>query len=182
MSEAESWKQVVVEQDPSQMKPADVANLGPAPREVTEGLERYIRRAKPSWAPLWWTLAALTIAGYTLMFAIDGFNAKLLAGSWWPILLVALAIWTKRNANHRRAALRAVFRDGGLRFARIVENQQIPMGRNRYRYIARFDVDGRKVQLINFNDAMTMLALGTLVEVLYNPAVPDEIVPAFLLV
>lgn len=185
MSEGESWQQLMNEASPSAMKPADIAMLGPPPRDLMPAHEKYIKAAKPSFTWLWTTLAVLSIGSYAMMMAIVGFETSMLTGMWFPAGTVGLAIWTARRASRRRGVLRRVFRDGHLRFARLEECIQIPVGRGlarRYRYISRFDVDGRKVGLVNMNDGMSLTPIGTLVEVLYLPDASDEIVPTFLLV
>lgn len=185
MSEGESWKQVMMEASPSEMKPADVAMLGSAPRDLTAVHQKYIKVAKPSWAGLWIAIAIFSVASYAMMMSIVGIHTSMLTSLWWPILTIGLAIWTHRNAKRRRETLTRVFRDGGLRFARLEECIQVPVGRGmgkRHKYYARFNVDGRKVQLVNMDDGMSLTPVGTLVEVLYLPDVPDEIVPTFLLV
>jgi len=146
--EGETWKQLMIEASPSAMTPSDVAMLGPAPRDLTPTHEKFLKLAKPSWAPLWIIFAVFSIAGYAMMFAVVGFEARMLTSLWWPALMVGLAVWTGRNASRRRAALRRVLREGHLRFARLERCAQIAVGRGlgkRYRYHSIFDVDGRKV-------------------------------------
>ena len=62
MSEDDSWKRVVVEKDPSTMTPADVASVGPPPRELTPALQQYVKRMKPSYAGLWIFIAVFSTA------------------------------------------------------------------------------------------------------------------------
>lgn len=183
--EGESWKQLMMEASPSAMKPSDVAMLGAAPRDLTPAHEKFLKLAKPSWAPLWIILSVLSISGYAMMIAITGFSSSALTGLWWPALTVGLAVWTGRNAARRRAALRRTLREGQLRFARLEQCVQIPVGRGlakRYRYHSIFDVDGRKVPFVIMDDGMSLTPLGSLVEVVYLPELPGEIVPTFLLV
>jgi hypothetical protein len=186
MSDGETWRQVVVEKDASQMQVADVANLGPAPRELTPGLNAYVKKMKPSWAGFWIAVAALSIVSYAGLIASAGsFSSGLISGLGWVGGSIALAVWTGKRSKAARGALRSTLRDGQIRFARLDENRQTQHGSGmskKYRYHAVFDVDGRKVAFVSWNDAMSMINRGQLVEVVYNPAVPDEIVPTFLLV
>jgi hypothetical protein len=186
MSEGETWQQVMIEKPVSAMKIADVANLGPAPRELTPGLNKYIKTMKPSWAVFWAIVAVISVVSYVpLLTSADTFSAGMLTGLAWVGGAVALAIWTGKRSARGRAALRSTLRDGEIRFARLDENRQTQHGSGmskKYKYTAMFDVDGRKVPFVTWNDAMTMINRGQQVEVVYNPAVPDEIVPTFLLV
>lgn len=186
MSEGETWQQVMIEKAPSQLKVADVANLGPAPRELTPALQTYVKKMKPSWAVFWAFVAVISVISYAgLLASAKTFTVGLLSGLTWVIPSVALAIWTGKRSARARAALRATLRDGELRFARLDENRQTQHGSGmskKYRYHAVFDVDGTKVTFVTWNDAMTMINRGQQVEVVYNPAVPGEIVPTFLLV
>jgi hypothetical protein len=186
MSEGETWQQVMIEKSASAMKVADVANLGPAPRELTPNLHKYIKTMKPSWAVFWAVVAVISVVSYGGLLASAGtFAVGMIYGLVWVGGSVALAIWTGKRSARGRAALRTTLRDGELRFARLDENRQTQHRSGmskKYRYHAVFDVDGRKVPFVTWNDAMTMINRGQLVEVVYNPAVPDEIVPTFLLV
>jgi hypothetical protein len=186
VSEGETWQQVMIEKSASAMKVADVANLGPAPRELTPGLHKYIKTMKPSWAVFWAFAAVISAVSYAgLLTSADTFSVGLIFGLAWVGGSIALAIWTGKRSARGRAALRSTLRDGEIRFARLDENRQTQHGSGmskKYRYHAVFDVDGRKVPFVTWNDAMTMINRGQLVEVVYNPAVPDEIVPTFLLV
>ena len=69
------------------------------------------------------------MAGYAIMIATVGVHASMLTSLWWPALTIGVAIWTARNAKRRRATLTRVFRDGQLRFARLEECIQVPVGR-----------------------------------------------------
>jgi hypothetical protein len=186
MSEGESWQQVMIEKSVTAMKVADVANLGPAPRELTPNLNKYIKTMKPSWAVFWAFVAVISVVTYGSLLMSGGMvGASLLAGLPWVGGSVALAVWTGKRSARGRAALRSTLRDGQIRFARLDENRQTQHGSGmskKYRYHAVFDVDGKKVPFVTWNDAMTMVNRGQQVEVVYNPDVPDEIVPTFLLV
>lgn len=180
-----TWHKIVVEKDPSTMVPPDIAQLGPAPRDLTPGLQRYVKRMKPSWAAFWIFVAIVSGASYVPLVASGATLAGVLFGLPWVGGSTALAIWTGTRAKRGRAALRATLRDGNLQFARLVRNQQEQFGhgvKKKYRYNAVFDVGGRRVPFVTWNDAMSMITAGQLVEVVYNPVSPDEIVPAFLLV
>jgi hypothetical protein len=180
-----SWQQVVVEKHPSTMTPADVAQLGPPPRDLTPGLQTYVKRMKPSWATFWIFVAVLSVVSYGGLIASGAAITGLLSGSPWLIGSIAAAVWTSKRSKRGRAALRATLRDGQLQFARLVQNIQTQHGSGmskKYRYNAIFDVGGRRVSFVTWNDAMSMINSGQLVEVVYNPASPDEIVPTFLLV
>ncbi len=196
MSEASAaggtWQQVVTEADPSKMKPADVANLGPAPRELTAALNKYVKRMKPSWAPLFVFLALGQVAALIGVIATGQSVGTVATAGLWAAGIVALATWSVKRTKKARDTVRATLRDGELRFARIVEYRQTQTGgragrtqlagRGAYRYDLVFDVDGRRVALRTTDDGVSMINRGQLVEVVYNPAVPDIIVPTFLLV
>jgi hypothetical protein len=186
MSEGESWQQVMIEKAPSAMKVADVANLGPAPRELTPALQAYVKKMKPSWAGFWIFAAVVSGLSYGMLLgSADTFNVGMISGLLWVGASIGLAVWTGKRSARGRRALRTTLREGELRFARLDENRQTQHGSGmskKYRYHAIFDVDGKKVPFVTWNDAMTMINRGQQVEVVYNPAVPDEIVPAFLLV
>jgi hypothetical protein len=180
-----SWQQVVVEKDPSTMTPADVAQLGPPPRDLTPGLQVYVKRMKPSWAAFWIFVAFVSVLSYGGLILSGAAWMGLVSGSPWLVGSIGLAVWTHKRSSRARAALRVTLRDGQLQFARLVENRQVQHGsgmRKRYRYHAMFDVGGRRVPFVTWNDAMSMVNRGQLIEVVYNPASPDEIVPTFLLV
>src|SRR5688572_26011654 len=102
---SESWQQVVVEKDPSTMKPADVANLGPPPRDLTPALEQYVKRMKPSWAGFWIFVAVVSVASYAPLVAMDAAGAAVMAGLPWVVGSVGLAVWTGKRAKRARAAL-----------------------------------------------------------------------------
>lgn len=180
----DSWHQVVVEADPSTMQPPDIAGLGPAPRELTPRLARYVKVARPSLAALWIVLAVLALGGFAIGVAVLGVTARALSQAWLPALLVFVAVRSIRKTSRGRAALRAVLRDGGLRFARLRDLQTITLGRGlarRYRYTARFAIDDCSITITSMDPSMGMLPDGMLVEVVYDPAHPGEIVPTILL-
>lgn len=178
-----TWQQVVTEADPSTMKPADVANLGPAPRDLTVSLTKYVKHMKPSWAPLFVFLAVGQLCALVGVIATGQAVGTVATAGLWAVGIVALAMWSVKRTQRRRDALRATLRDGQLRFARVTENRQVQMGRRRvYKYYAAFDIDGRRIPYVTYNDGMSMVNRGSLVEVVYNPQYPDEIVPTFLLV
>jgi hypothetical protein len=193
---SEPWQQVVVEKDPATMVAPDVANLGPAPRDLTPALKLFIRKQKPAWDVLVLFFAVTGIVVFVAMLAGKS-TSSLSAGAVVQGLVLnggflAFALWFSKRRRAVRASYRTALRDGHLRFARIVEYRQTQVaggagqtqlaGRGAYRYDLVFDVDGRRVSLRSFDDGMSMINRGQLVEVLYNPAVPDVIVPTFLLV
>ncbi len=183
--EPATWQQVVVEKDPSTMVPTDVANLGPAPRDLTPNLQTYVKRMKPSWAAFWIFVAVVSVLSYGGLLAARDAMMALVSGAPWVIGSIALAVWTGKRSKRTRAALRTTLREGQLQFARLVRNDQQQFGsgmKKKYRYTAVFDVGGRRVTLVTWNDAMSMITAGQLVEVVYAAASPDEIVPTFLLV
>lgn len=181
---SETWKQVVMEADPSTMKPSDVAMLGPPPRELTPAHEKYIKLAKPSFAGLLTVLAVLSVGGTVIMFATVGFEAQMIPHLWFPALMIGLAMWSRKNSGAKRNNLRRVLREGSLRFARVEQNIQTAHGRGmskKYRYQVIFNVDGRRVMVESWQDAIGMLENGSLVEIVYLPDVPDELIPTFML-
>lgn len=182
---SETWKQVVMEADPSTMKPADVAMLGLPPRDLTPAHEKYIKLAKPSLAGVLTAFAVLSVAGFAMAMAAVGFEASMLPHLWFPALIIGLAVWSRKTSGAKRTQLRRVLREGTLRFARVEQNIQTQHGSGmskKYRYQVTFNVDGRRVLVVSWQDAIGMLENGSLVEVVYLPEVPDEIVPTFLLV
>lgn len=189
---SETWQQVVTEADPSKMKPADVANLGPAPREITAPLNKYVKRMHRSWAPLFVFLAIGQVCALIGVIATGQSAGTMVTAGVWAAGIVALAAWSVKRTKRQRDTVRATLRDGQLRFARIVEYKQTQLGgkaghtqfagQDKYRYDLVFDVDGRRVSFRSTDDGVSMINRGQLVEVVYNPSVPDIIVPTFLLV
>jgi hypothetical protein len=179
------------------MKPADVANLGPAPRDLTPALRNFIKKQKPAWDVFVLFMAVAGIVVGLAMLVAGGGKAPVTVGAVAKTIVfngafLAFAIWFFKRGSAVRAKYRRALRDGQLRFARIVEYRQTQTGgragrtqlagRGAYRYDLVFDVDGQRVPLRTTDDGVSMINRGQLVEVLFSPAEPDIIVPTFLLV
>ncbi len=179
---SDSWRQVL-DAPAGQIRPGDAAGLGPPPRDLAEAHRKYIKLMKPSLAAMWIMLAVLFLGGGALVFAMAPSVSTV---PWLGIGFVVLAVYSHRKASANRGRLIAVLRDGTLRMAECEDVRQVPVGRRtimgqKYRHYARFAIDGRKVLLVAMNDGMSLLPVGTQVEVVYHSDYPDEIIPTYLL-
>jgi hypothetical protein len=181
-----SWQHVVLEKDPATMVAPDVANVGPAPRQLTPALKAYLRNN----APRWDLLFAIIAVPAPLIFIIGVASVHMSVGTivtnlFYTLAFCAFGWWARTRNAAIRAALEATLTDGQLRFARLIENRQHVYrkgGHSYYRYDAVFQIDGRNVPFRSYNTGMAMVDRGQLIEVIYNPAYPDMILPTFLLV
>jgi hypothetical protein len=179
---SDSWRSVL---DPpaGSIRPGDAAGLGPPPRELSDAHRKYVKVMKRSLTPMWVFFAVLFLPiGAGLFFVMPSIATV----PWIGIVTTVLAVRGVRRDRAARAWLTAVLREGSLRMAYVDSVRQIPVGRRtimgqKYRHDATFDVDGRKVFLSAMNDAMSLLPVGTVVEVLYHADYPGEIIPTFLL-
>jgi hypothetical protein len=179
---SESWRPIVDAEHQGSIRAGDVAGLGPPPRAMTPRYEKYVLAAKPS--PLGVVLVvfiAFALADALLVALVPSLKA---VGSALTVVMIVAMVYAWRRAGRARTRLRDVFRNGVVRMARLEDTRQIPIRvkfRTVYRYVLRFDVDGRKVTLVSWNDALSLLQVGGLEEVLWYDGQPDEIVPAYLL-
>ena len=179
---SESWRQVVDSDNRANWKVTDIAQLGPRPRQLSPAGEKYVKRATANAVvTLIMIFGTFSLIGGAMMVAAIGFN---LNGLTTVVITLVVMVLVVRARGRQRERLRIVLRDGDLRMAMLHDSAQIPVGRGlakRHKYIAVFSVEGKPVKLINFDDGMSMLQIGTPAEVVWHPEHPDLIVPTLLL-
>lgn len=182
----QGWQQVVFERDRATMVPPDAANVGPAPRRLTPALKHYLRHHAPNWDLLFTIIAVPAPLVFVVALATTKMSAGTIAMNlFYTLAFCAFGWWARTRNAAIRNALQSALTHGDLRFARLVDNRQISStvnGRTYYRYEAVFEIDGRNVPFHSGNAGMSMVDRGALIEVIYNRAFPDIILPTFLLV
>jgi hypothetical protein len=115
---------------------------------------------------------------------------------WLGVLFAALAVRAQRVTRRVRSEAAQVLREGALRMAYVADVRQEQLGRTpanaglalhvaaaatkKHRYTIRFNIDGESVTMVTTNDGLSLLPVGTQIEVLYRPG-SDHVVPTYLL-
>jgi hypothetical protein len=162
-------------------KPAirDAHGLGDPPRELTEGMRRYIDDNASTLFGLW--VGASVFASIIHVIAVAA-TGNVLLPHVFPVLFIGLAVVSYRKRASMRRRLTRVITQGALTGAVVRNMSQQKRGRYVMTTVTyRVDGSDRDVYVSSGEQAITFLQVGLHDEVLALSADPTLVVPTFLL-
>jgi hypothetical protein len=157
----------------------DAHGVGDPPRELTEGMRRYILDNASTLFGLWVGAAVLASIIHAIAVAATG---NVLLPPVFPVLFIALAVVSGRKRAGMRRRLTRVLTEGALVGAVVRNISQQQRGRYVMTTITyRVEGTDRDVFVSSGEQAITFLQVGLRDEVLFLPADPFLVVPTFLL-
>ncbi len=160
----------------------DVAQLGPAPRQLEERMLQYTKRAVVGWFALWLTLAILFGSGDVMLNVVGIHHVPTLS-----LLFTGLAIWSFRGRSQKRNAILDTLKHGAFMRVPITAMRAVER-RGKYgqviyvTYYVTFKMPHGDVTLVSRDTGLSMLQVGLSEEVLWSQTNPDVVVPTYLLV
>ncbi len=156
----------------------DAHGLGDPPRDLTEGMRRYITIASSNLFGMW--VAA------SVLFTITHVVTVVASGSLYfppvlPVLFIGLAAVSARKGASQRRRITRVITEGVLIGAVVRKVEQI-QHRRAVSTTVTYRVEGteRDVEINGDDQALAFLQVGLRDEVLYLASEPTLVVPTFL--